>query len=147
MYTVCTMHATFVVHCWVNMKPLNCTQLTNLQLCSDQSTNHNSQFGVRGPPEILLSRVPIFIDRTLSKSFTIKLQEFKNHVLRSLSQYTSHCLTYKRYQNRLMNQAGKKYLRHSNVENQISQPLLMLTCINQALIIFYQLLYIILQYL
>ena len=33
------MHATFVVNCWINMKPLNRTQLTNLQLCSNQSTN------------------------------------------------------------------------------------------------------------
>ena len=62
MYTVPTMHVRFVVHCWVNMKPLNRTQPTNLQLCSNQSTNHNSLFGVKGPPEIILPRVPIFVD-------------------------------------------------------------------------------------
>ena len=30
LYTVPTMHAIFVVHCYVNMRPLNCTQPTNL---------------------------------------------------------------------------------------------------------------------
>ena len=51
LYTVPTMHAIFVVHCRVNMKPLNRTQPSNLQLCSNQSTNHSSWFGVRGPPQ------------------------------------------------------------------------------------------------
>ena len=62
MYTVPTMHATFVVHYWVNMKPLNRTQPSNLQLCSNQSTNHNSWFGVRGPQP----RVTMFVDRSLA---------------------------------------------------------------------------------
>ena len=51
MYTVPTMHAIFVVHCWVTMKPLNSTHITNLQQCANQLTNHNSWFGVRGPPK------------------------------------------------------------------------------------------------
>ena len=33
------MHATFDVNGWVNMKLLNRTQSTNLQLCLNQSTN------------------------------------------------------------------------------------------------------------
>ena len=37
--TVPTMNAIFVVNCWVNTKPLNRTQPTNLQLCSNQLTN------------------------------------------------------------------------------------------------------------
>ena len=64
-YTIPSMYAIFVVHCWVNMKPLNRTQLTNLQLYSNQSTNHDSWFGVRGPPKILLPWVPTFVDRSL----------------------------------------------------------------------------------
>ena len=60
------MHAIFVVHCWVDMKPLYRTQPNNLKLCSNQSTNHNSWFGMRGPPKILLTRVPIFADRSLT---------------------------------------------------------------------------------
>ena len=47
MYTIPTMHAIFVVHCWVNMKPLNHTQRANLQLYSIQSTNQ-PQFLVWG---------------------------------------------------------------------------------------------------
>ena len=59
MYTVCTMHAIFVVHCRVNMKPLNHTLLTNLQLCSDQSINQ-SQFLVwdEGAPKNTFARSP-----------------------------------------------------------------------------------------
>ena len=49
MYTIHTIHTIFVVHSWVNTWPLNRTQPTNLQLYSDQSTNHNSWFGVRRP--------------------------------------------------------------------------------------------------
>ena len=41
------MHAIFVVNCWVNMKPLNHTQPSNLQLCSNQSPKQ-SQFLVWG---------------------------------------------------------------------------------------------------
>ena len=66
MYTVPTMHAIFVVRCWVNMKTLYSTQPTNLQLCSNQSTNHNAWFGVTGNPKIVLPRVPIFVDRSLA---------------------------------------------------------------------------------
>ena len=51
MHTVLTMHAIFVVHCWVNMRTLNHTQPTNLQLNSNQSTNHNLWFGDEGPPK------------------------------------------------------------------------------------------------
>ena len=65
MYTVLTIHAIFVVHCLVDMKPFNCTQLTNLQLYSNQSTNYNPWFGVRGPPKILLSWVSISVDQSL----------------------------------------------------------------------------------
>ena len=36
------MHAMFVLNCWVEM---NCTQSTNLQLCSNQST---------GQPQLLV---------------------------------------------------------------------------------------------
>ena len=45
------MHAIFVVHCWVNLKPLNRTKPANLQLCSSQLINQNSWFGVRGTPK------------------------------------------------------------------------------------------------
>ena len=48
MYATPTMHAMFLVHCWVSMKALNRTQRTNLQPCSNQLTDHNSWFGVRG---------------------------------------------------------------------------------------------------
>ena len=50
MYTIPTMHAIFVVYCLVNMKPLNRTQPTNLQLCSEQSINQ-PQFSVWGERE------------------------------------------------------------------------------------------------
>ena len=75
MYTVLTVHAIFVMHCWTNMKPLNRTQRINLQLRSNQSTNHNSWLKVRGPPKILLPGVPIFVDRSqiINKCF-----EFQN---------------------------------------------------------------------
>ena len=52
------MHAIFVVHCWVNMKPLNRTQPTNLQLCSNQSTNHNSWFRVWRAPQNTFALTP-----------------------------------------------------------------------------------------
>ena len=39
MCTVLRMHATFAVHSCFNMKPLNRTQPTNFQLCSNQSTS------------------------------------------------------------------------------------------------------------
>ena len=58
MYTASTMHTTFVVHCWVNIKPLSRAQPFNLQLCSNQSTNHNSWFGVRGPPKTVFALSP-----------------------------------------------------------------------------------------
>ena len=41
MYTVSTMHVIFVVNCWINMRPLNRTQIINLQLYSNQLTNQN----------------------------------------------------------------------------------------------------------
>ena len=47
MHTVPTMHVICVVHCWVNMKPLNRIQPTNFQLCSNQSINQ-PQFLVWG---------------------------------------------------------------------------------------------------
>ena len=47
MYTAPTVHAIFIVHCWVNIKSLNRTQRTKLQLCSNQSTNQ-PQFLVWG---------------------------------------------------------------------------------------------------
>ena len=70
MYTVATMHAIFVVHCWVNMKPLNRTQPTNFQLCSNHWTNHNSWFGVKGPSKMLLPQVPVLVDRSLPSTVT-----------------------------------------------------------------------------
>ena len=48
MYTGPTMHAIFFVHCWVNMRPLNRTQPTKLQLHYNQSTNLNPWFGGEG---------------------------------------------------------------------------------------------------
>ena len=48
MHTIPVMHAMFAVDCWINMRPLNHTQTTNLQLYYNQSINHNSWFGVRG---------------------------------------------------------------------------------------------------
>ena len=41
------MHAIFIVNCWINIKSLNHTEPTNLQLCSNQSTNQ-PQFLVWG---------------------------------------------------------------------------------------------------
>ena len=41
------MYAIFVAKCWFNMKPLNRTQPTHLQLCSNQSTSQ-PQFLVWG---------------------------------------------------------------------------------------------------
>ena len=56
------MHGISVVHRWVNMRPLNRTQPTNLQLYYNQSTNHSPWFGVMGPQKILLPRAPISVD-------------------------------------------------------------------------------------
>ena len=67
MYTVPTMHAILTVLCWINMRPLNRTQTTNLQLHSNQLTNYNPCFGVRGEPQkILLPWVPISVDRSMA---------------------------------------------------------------------------------
>ena len=70
MHTVLTMLATFVVHCLVNMKPLNRTQLTYNYVPINQPTNYNSWFQMRGLPKIPLPRVPIFVDRSLLASLT-----------------------------------------------------------------------------
>ena len=60
------MIAIFVVNCWVNMKPLNCSQPTNLQLCSNQSTNQ-PQFLIWGEraSKNIFAPSPIFVDRSL----------------------------------------------------------------------------------
>ena len=65
MYIVSTMQAIFVVHCWVNMKPFNRSQPSNLQIGSNPSTHHNFRLGVRGSPKILLPRVPLFVDQSV----------------------------------------------------------------------------------
>ena len=62
MCTVLTMHATFIVHCRINMNPLNRTQPTDVQLCCNQLINHNSWIGVRGGAKIFLPGVFIFLD-------------------------------------------------------------------------------------
>ena len=65
MYIIPIMHAVFVVHCWVSMRPLNHVQPTNLQLYSNQSTNHCPRFEERGPSKVLLLWVSISVDRSL----------------------------------------------------------------------------------
>ena len=95
MYTIPTMHAIFVVHCWISMRPSNHTQPTNLQLYWNQSTNHSPSFGERGPPNILLLWVLISVNRSLcvflecltyhyifsDKHFSTSLKRLKkNHV-------------------------------------------------------------------
>ena len=74
IYSAPTMHAIFVVQptqpIWLSWLHLvGCTQPTNLQLCSNQSTNHNSWFGVRESQKILLPRIPIFVDWSLTTVF------------------------------------------------------------------------------
>ena len=95
MYTAPTMHATFVVNCWVNVKPLNRTQPTNLQLCSNQSTNL-PQFlvwGERTPKNIfarsphICRSVPGLCPRTFKTSYMIltgmKFIEFQTSRLKT----------------------------------------------------------------
>ena len=66
MYTVPTMHATFVVHCWVYMKTSNRINHPTYNYAPiNQPTNHNFWFGMRGPPKILLLRVPMLVDWSL----------------------------------------------------------------------------------
>ena len=104
MYTVPTMHATFVVHCRFNMKPLKRTESSNLQLCSSQSTNHSSWFGVRGPlkntfaPSSHVCRsVPAY------KSFqVVMLIEMSGPATGAL--YLSKSSTFRYYRNRRWNQ-------------------------------------------
>ena len=58
MYTVLTMYATFVVPCWVNMRPFNSTHPTNLQLYSNQSTNDNPLDWDEGAPKSIFALSP-----------------------------------------------------------------------------------------
>ena len=64
---------------------LNRTQPSNLQLCSNQSTNHNSWFGVRETTRILLPRVSIFCRSAIIAQGLISLFKstytFKRHFL------------------------------------------------------------------
>ena len=71
------MHATFVVHCWVNMKPLNRTQPTNLQLYSNQSTNRNLWFEVKGPLKNIFA-LSLHFCRSVPVTDTILISKF-NH--------------------------------------------------------------------
>ena len=64
------MHVIFVVNCWVNMKPLNRTETTNLQLFSNPS-NNQPQFlvwGVRVPINSFAPSRSIFVDQSLASS-------------------------------------------------------------------------------
>ena len=46
MYTVSKMHAIFVIHCSINMKPLNNTQPTTNQLATTLQSINQPQFFV-----------------------------------------------------------------------------------------------------
>ena len=57
------MNAIFVVNCRVNMKPLNRTQPTNLQLCSNQSQflvwSERAPKNTFGPSPHVCTSVPV----------------------------------------------------------------------------------------
>ena len=63
MHTFPVMYVTFTVHCWINTRPLNSTQTTNLKLYSNQSINkpHSLVWGDEAPKKYFCPESPYLL--------------------------------------------------------------------------------------